>query len=76
MSVKKLKKIREESGHTVRSLAKDIGVNMSSISYWENGVKSPRQRNKIKLQTALGVPYIKLFENEELNESEEDVNGK
>lgn len=69
-NVKKLKKARIEAGYTVRSLAKEIGVNMSSISYWENGVKNPRERNKIKLEQVLNIPHVRLFEDEEIEENE------
>ena len=75
MSVKKLKKVREDSGYTVRSLAKKIGVNMSSISYWENGIKNPKESNRLKLQNELGVSHIELFKDEDTEESGEYLNG-
>lgn len=72
MRVKKLKQVRIDKGYTVRSLAKRIGVNMSSISYWENGVKNPRENNRIKLEEALEVPHVILMEDDIKNNEEEE----
>ena len=66
-----LKKVREEQGHTVRSLASEIGVHYSLISYWEYGKKKPRSANRAKLEKALGMTAEELFKELE----EEDDNG-
>ncbi len=68
-----LKKVREEQGHTVRSLASEIGVHYSLISYWEYGKKKPRSANRAKLEKALGMTAEELFK--ELEE-EDDNEGK
>lgn len=65
-----LKKVREEQGYTLRSLAKEIGVHYSLISYWEYGKKKPRTANRNKLEKALGVNANELFK--ELEEGEKD----
>ena len=45
----KLKKVREEQGFTLRSLASELGVHYSLISYWEYGKKKPRPANSLEL---------------------------
>lgn len=60
----KLQKIRVEKGYTLRSLAEEIGVNFSTISYWEQGIKKPRSGNKLKLEKVLETPSHILFEEE------------
>ncbi len=58
----KLQRIRIEKGYTLRSLAKELGVNYSTISYWEQGIKTPRSGNKINLEKILETPSHILFE--------------
>lgn len=68
-----LKKVREEQGFTLRSLASEIGVHYSLISYWEYGKKKPRSANRAKLEKALGMKSEDLFkemEEEDDNEGE------
>lgn len=60
-----LKKVREEQGHTVRSLASEIGVHYSLISYWEYGKKKPRPANRTKLENVLGMKSEDLFKEQE-----------
>lgn len=56
-----LQKIRVEKGHTLRSLASEIGVHYSLISYWEYGKKKPRSANLMRLEKALNTPGEELF---------------
>ncbi len=56
-----LQKIRVEKGHTLRSLASEIGVHYSLISYWEYGKKKPRSANLMRLEKALNTPGKELF---------------
>lgn len=56
-----LQKIRVEKGHTLRSLASEIGVHYSLISYWEYGKKKPRSANLMRLEKALDTPGKELF---------------
>lgn len=44
-----LKRVRQERGKSLRDLAKELKVHWSTVSYWERGIKTPRERNKIKL---------------------------
>ncbi|QQV88460.1 transcriptional regulator [Staphylococcus phage ZCSS1] len=68
-----LKKVREEQGFTLRSLASEIGVHYSLISYWEYGKKKPRSSNRAKLEKALGMKSEDLFKE---MEEEDDNEGK
>lgn len=65
-----LQKIRVEKGHTLRSLASEVGVHYSLISYWEYGKKKPRSANLMRLEKALNTPGKELFK--ELEEDDEE----
>ncbi|WZP35688.1 transcriptional regulator [Enterococcus phage vB_Efs6_KEN16] len=59
---KVLKRVREARGESLRELANMIGVHWSSISYWENGIKEPRVKNRVKLAKLYNIPVEILFE--------------
>ncbi|QYC52131.1 transcriptional regulator [Staphylococcus phage vB_Sau-RP15] len=63
-----LKKVREEKGHTVRSLAQEIGVHYSLISYWESGKRKPKSANLMKLEKALNTNSVELFKEVDVDE--------
>ncbi|UJQ43384.1 hypothetical protein [Staphylococcus phage vB_Sau_P68] len=65
-----LQKIRVEKGHTLRSLASEIGVHYSLISYWEYGKKKPRSANLMRLEKALDTPGKELFKELEEDDGE------
>ncbi|AFN38289.1 hypothetical protein phi_Fi200W_ORF048 [Staphylococcus phage Fi200W] len=65
-----LQKIRVEKGHTLRSLASEIGVHYSLISYWEYGKKKPRSDNLMRLEKALNTPGKELFKELEEDDGE------
>lgn len=65
-----LQKIRVEKGHTLRSLASEIGVHYSLISYWEYGKKKPRSANLMRLEKALNTPGKELFKELEEDDGE------
>ena len=65
-----LQKIRVEKGHTLRSLASEIGVHYSLISYWEYGKKKPRSANLMRLEKALNTPGQELFKELEEEDGE------
>lgn len=56
-----LKRERERKGLSLRDLAKMIGVDRSTISYWEHGIKTPRDRNKLKLVRVFGMKIEELL---------------
>lgn len=66
----KLKQVREDQGHTLRSLASEVGVHYSLISYWEYGKKKPRSANLMRLEKALGVPGTELFKELDVEDGE------
>lgn len=71
---KRLKKYRMDGGFTIYSLADRLGVNFSTVSYWENGEKFPRQKKMAELEDLFGVGYRELFSDlteEEIKELEE-----
>lgn len=51
----RLKMLIEESGMTVRSLAKDLNVSLGVLSDWQNGNKTPRGDSIMKLTEYFGV---------------------
>ncbi|QDJ97477.1 hypothetical protein PALS1_043 [Staphylococcus phage PALS_1] len=65
-----LQKVRVKKGHTLRSLASEIGVHYSLISYWEYGKKKPRSANLIRLEKALNTPGKELFKELEEGDGE------
>jgi DNA-binding transcriptional regulator YiaG len=58
---KRLKKYRMDKGFTIYSLAERIGVNFSTVSYWENGVKHPRHDKIVQLEDLFNASYRDLF---------------
>jgi transcriptional regulator with XRE-family HTH domain len=58
---KVLKMVRMEAGYTIYSLAEELGVNFSSVSYWENGVKHPRHKMIMQLEDIFKLTYRELF---------------
>ena len=65
-----LQKVRVDKGHTLRSLASEIGVHYSLISYWEYGKKKPRSANLMRLEKALDTPGQELFKELEEEDGE------
>ena len=51
----RLKCAREIRGFTQSSLAKATGLNVSAISHFETGARSPNMKNLVKLCLALNV---------------------
>lgn len=47
--------LRNERGLTQKQLAKEIGVSMSAISFWETGVNEPKASYLVKLSNFFGV---------------------
>lgn len=58
---KRLKKYRVDAGYSIYSLADRLGVNFSTVSYWENGHKFPRQGKMMELEELFGAGYRDLF---------------
>lgn len=58
---KRLKKYRIEKDISIYQLAEDLGVNYSTISYWENGKKYPRHDMIIALEDYFNRAYRDLF---------------
>ncbi|AGY47327.1 transcriptional regulator [Bacillus phage Grass] len=79
--IKRLRKHRLDHGYTIYSLAAKLGVNFSTISYWETGEKFPRRQKLEELEDLFNVGYRELFKDlteEEILELEKfkDVNNK
>ncbi len=58
--VKNLKYIRNQKKISQQELADKIGVDRSTIGYWENGKADPTLLNVQKLSDALNINMIKL----------------
>lgn len=52
---------RVKKGLSLRDLGKLVGVHRSTISYWEYGIKEPRDKNKIKLVAIFGMKIEDLL---------------
>jgi len=52
---------RERAGWTQDELAAKLGVTHAAVSYWENGVRAPRDEYKLALAEVFGVPASALF---------------
>lgn len=59
-----LKRVREERGKSLRDLAKELGVHWSTVSYWERGIKVPRERNKMKLANIFNMTSDELLKDD------------
>lgn len=58
---KRLKKYRMDSGYTIYSLADRLNVHFTTVSYWENGGKFPRQGKLMELEDLFGAGHRELF---------------
>lgn len=70
---KRLKKYRMDRGLTIYTLADELGIHYSTVSFWENGVKFPRQGKMMELEDYFDKSYRDLFKDlteEELTEIE------
>lgn len=65
-----LKKIRKLKGKTQKELSESIGVNQSSISHFENGIRLPSLQTAQALAKALDCSVDELLEDpkEDLSE--------
>ena len=52
---------RKESGWSLDSLARDVGVSPSTVSLWENGKRFPNLENLVALGTVMSVPPCHFF---------------
>lgn len=53
--IAELRKAREAKGISQKALAKILGVNVTSISHMEMGIKQPRSEKILKIAEAVGV---------------------
>lgn len=56
-----LKRERERKGLSLRDLGNLVGVDRSTVSYWEHGLKTPRERSKFKLVQIFGMRIDELL---------------
>ena len=56
-----LKRLREKKGHSLRSLAGQMGLSASFVSQVENGLVSPSIASLEKMASTLGVTLADLF---------------
>ncbi|AXH71105.1 putative XRE family transcriptional regulator 1 [Bacillus phage BSP36] len=70
-TIKKLRKYRLDRGLTIYSLADKLGVNFSTVSYWETGEKFPRRQKLEELEDLFDVGYRELFKDLTQEEIEE-----
>lgn len=63
--VRKLRKVREDKGLSLRDVSSDLGVDHSLISLWERSLRSPSEENKIKLELYFNRKIEYLLEEDE-----------
>jgi transcriptional regulator with XRE-family HTH domain len=61
---RRLKLLREAKGLSRRELAKELGVDASSLVNWETGSHLPRDKQRLKLARVLGCGLETLFDPE------------
>ena len=57
-----LAKIRKMSGLTQDDVERFTGIDTSSLSFYENGLRMPPIKNAKKLAKLFGVPWTKFYE--------------
>ncbi|ADQ06159.1 transcriptional regulator, XRE family [Caldicellulosiruptor hydrothermalis 108] len=62
---KRIKELREQCGLSMSKLAKIAGVGQSTLSYIENGERSPTIDVIMKICNALGITLVEFFGGEE-----------
>jgi DNA-binding XRE family transcriptional regulator len=60
----RMREHRERVGLSRKELADKTGLAPRTIAYMEDGVKSPRLENAMKVAKALGVTLADLFEDD------------
>lgn len=60
--MKKLQRIRQSKGLSLKDLADSMGVHPTSINYWEHGKRNPTYINRMMLEDELGTPIETLLE--------------
>lgn len=58
---KKLKELREKAGETQSEVAKAVNVEPMSISYYESGMRIPRDEVKIRLAEHFNSSVADIF---------------
>ena len=58
----RLRELREASGRSLRSLAKELGITPSAVSQIERGLMQPSVNRLIAMVSALDVPLSEVFE--------------
>ena len=66
---KKLKKLREEKGHTQKSFSKKIKISKRTYEQYEQGRRFPSETMLMKIMKALETNDISIFENIEEDEN-------
>lgn len=56
-----MRELREKKGLTQKQVAKELGVDQSTVSLWEQGVCYPRVGNLRKLAKLYGVSVDRLL---------------
>jgi len=58
----RLRELREQSGRSLRSLSRDLGISPSAVSQIERGTLRPSVSRLIAYVSVLGVPLASVFE--------------
>lgn len=63
--VRKMKRIRESLGYSLADVADIAGVTKSTVSYWENGHKTPTKNKREVIALLYDVDIDRLMEPED-----------
>lgn len=62
----KIKEHRKLKGMTQKELAEAVGIKQVNISQYENGTKNPKLERLKKIANVLGVSYLDLIDDDEI----------
>jgi transcriptional regulator with XRE-family HTH domain len=64
VSTTRLRLLRRKLGMSQKQFAEDIGVNVMTVSNWENGKQFPRHQHLTRLVEMYGTEIINFFKEE------------
>ncbi|MFT4230111.1 MAG: helix-turn-helix domain-containing protein [Microbacterium sp.] len=62
----RLRRMRKESGLSLRAVAEAVGISSSALSQIENGVMQPSVNRLIEIVSVLGVPVAAIFDDHDV----------
>lgn len=60
--MRRITKIRQHRGHSVRTLALELGLHPNTLYKFERGERMPQPRNRLTIETYFGLTLEELLE--------------